>query len=335
MTEEADHIDDLDALPTSSAGEPDVALPSEPVKGAEGGVPRAESSTAQGDEPFDPLKIVRDVVAKSEKEAEASPAKEAEAARKAAETAPKTPDDENYTDAPFHKHPRFQQLLRERNGFKEDAGRYRNVQSFLDQNRLDANEAADALTIAGLAKTDPAKCWELLRPFAEKVIFAAGVAVPPDLQAEVDKGVLSPEVALRIAKTRSEALQAQGQLSYERQAQQRTQVQQQAQALSSTAEDWASDRQRKDPNFESKMEALQMRVLWLQRNEGRPNTPEGVKAQLDKAYKAVNETLPQPERRNGARPVTPIRGGQPSGSTREEPKSVLDIVRRAQEQASA
>jgi hypothetical protein len=61
--------------------------------------------------------------------------------------------------------------------------------------------------------------------------------------------------------------------------------------------------------------------------EGRPNTPEGVKAQLEKAYKAVNATFRPPAPVPQRRPVAPVTGGQVAGNQRPEAMSTLDIVK--------
>src|SRR5690625_2232221 len=120
----------------------------------------ADSSPATGEESSEAetLSVVRDVVGDEEEapaEEQASPAEGEEAGPEAGDDAPeaKEQDDEDYTDVPFHKHPRFQQLLRKAKTHEEDAKRYQNVQSFIDQHGLQADEAAELLVIGGDRKS--------------------------------------------------------------------------------------------------------------------------------------------------------------------------------------
>ena len=292
----------------------------------------AGSSTAADETPTekDTLSIVRDVVA-----AEAPAPEEAGSSPEGEEatvetTDEKTTDDDNYTDVPFHKHPRFQHLLREKKAAEVDAVRYRNVESFLERSNLDASEAADGLEIMGLAKTDPVTAWERIKPWVEKVAVAAGVIMPPDLQEKVQQGVMTREAAVEVSKARAQVQSVQ---SREQLAAQQAQVRAQRdgqQAIISAATSWEADRQAKDPNFAAKLPALQREIAYLHSTEGRPNTPQGVKEQCERAYKAVNAAYrppaptPQPQRKPAVRPVT---GGQVAGNTAAEPKSTLDIIR--------
>lgn len=292
----------------------------------------AGSSTAADETPTekDTLSIVRDVVAAEDpapEEAGSSPEGEEATVETTDE---KTTDNDDYTDVPFHKHPRFQHLLREKKAAEVDAVRYRNVESFLERSNLAADEAADGLEIMGLAKTDPVAAWERIKPWVEKVAVAAGVIMPPDLQEKVQQGVMTREAAVEVSKARAQvqSVQARQQLA-DQQAQTRAQREGQ-QAIISAATSWEADRQAKDPNFAAKLPALQREIAYLHATEGRPNTPQGVKDQCERAYKAVNAAFrppaaaAQPARKPAVRPVT---GGQVAGTTAAEPKSTVEIVR--------
>lgn len=290
----------------------------------------AASSPAADEKPKDTLSLVRDVVAagqEAQPEAEGSSPEGEEAT---AEAAGKSTDDDNYTDVPFHKHPRFQHLLREKKAAEVDAIRYRNVESFLERSHLSADEAADGLEIMGLAKTNPVAAWERIKPWVEKVALAAGVIMPPDLQEKVQAGQMTREAAIEVSRARAQVqtFQTREQLQ-QQQAQTRAQLEAR-QAVFNAAQSWENDRQAKDPNFAAKVPAIQREVAYLQATEGKPTTPQGVKEQLERAYKAVNAAFrppaaqPQAQRKPAVRPVT---GGQVAGNTAAEPQSTLDIVR--------
>lgn len=288
----------------------------------------SDSSTENGATSDDTLSVVRDVVTESRKGTEeaASPAEKAEEpGEKPDENAQKKePDNENFSDVPFHKHPRFQELLRQKKHFEVDARRYQNVQSFLDNNNLSAEEAADGLSIMALAKTNPAQAWERMKPFVQQVLQLAGEVLPDDLAQRVHSGEMSEQVALELSRNRSKALSLESSQSFRAQQEERQRQQAQQMELYNTAVDWEKDRRAKDPNFDAKYELLQKELAYIQYREGKPTTKEGVLAQLKKAYEAAIPSVQAP-----IAPKKPIRsmGGQIAGKTMPtKPQSTLDII---------
>lgn len=304
----------------------DPTLDENSQPGTPGKADDAVSSPATGEEDADLLSVVRDVVKESRASDTASPAEGEEDNGQAAGA--KKEDDENFSDVPFHKHPRFQQLLRKSKTFEQDAIRYQNVQGFLDREGLSAEEAADGLVIMGLMKTNPAEAWARLQPTLQKLAVAAGVILSEDLQGRVQKGELTPDAALEISRARAQASSVQAAQSFQEQRRRQQEQTSFAQSLTDAAATWEQDRMAKDPNFGAKQEQLLKEVAYLQLKEGKPNSPEGVTAQLQKAYKAVNAAFrpaaPTPSPRPAARPVT---GGQVAGNQRPAVMSTLDIVR--------
>lgn len=293
----------------------------------------AGSSTAADETPKDTLSVVRDVVAASQETETPEPGSSPEGEEEPVASADaKATDDEDYTDVPFHKHPRFQHLLREKKANETDAQRYRNVQSFIDRAGLEAQEAADALQIMALAKTDPVAAWEQIKPWAEKVAIAAGVILPQDLQERVQRGEMPREAAIEVSRARAQVAATQTRTQFATEQAQRRMQQEAQQAIVGTAEAWEADRQTKDPNFAAKLPSLQREIAYLHATEGKPTTPQGVQDQLNRAYQAVNAAYrpPQP----AARPVVskpavrPVTGGQVAGNAAPEPKSTLEIIQR-------
>lgn len=291
----------------------------------------ADSSPATGEESSEAetLSVVRDVVGDEEEapaEEQASPAEGEEAEPEAGDDAPeaKEQDDEDYTDVPFHKHPRFQQLLRKAKTYEEDAKRYQNVQSFIDQHGLQAEEAAELLVIGGLMKTNPAEAWRRMKPAVQKVLMAAGEVLPDDLKERVQKGEISPQAALEVSRLRAQQSSMESMRAFEQQRQEQMRLQEMQTRLQQTAASWEQDRRAKDPNFDAKYDALLDGVYALQRREGIPTTPEGVRDQLTRAYKAITppaaaKPRPAPKPTNAS--------GQVAGNQRPAEQSTLDIIR--------
>lgn len=288
-------------------------------------------SPEQG-EPEDLLSVVRDVVAnRGEKPTvAASPAAGEETVEtedeKAAAAAKN--EDEDYSTVPFNKHPRFQQLLKQRNEFKVDAVRYQNVQKFMTEHNLGAEETASGLSIMGLAKTNPQEALKQLQPFLETLLVAAGEVLPNDLQARVDKGEITHAVAVELSRSGAQLRAHQTQQTFAQQKREREDADNHVASLRGAAQAWQADRVRLDPNFAAKLTPIMKEVGWLQKTEGVPNTPEGVKEQLVKAYKTVNASLAPAVAAPAPKPaITPVIGGQVNGNARPAPASILDIVR--------
>lgn len=290
----------------------------------------AGSSAATDEKPKDTLSVVRDVVSAAKEGKTEAAGSSPEGEEETVKTAEKPTDDDNYTDVPFHKHARFQHLLREKKAAEVDAIRYRNVESFLERSNLQADEAADGLEIMGLAKTNPVAAWERIKPWVEKVALAAGVIMPPDLQEKVQGGQMTREAAIEVSKARAQVQSAQTREQLQQQQAERRARTEAQSAIIGAAQSWEADRQAKDPNFAAKVPLLQRELAYLHATEGRPDTPQGVKEQCERAYKAVNTTFrpPQPTAQTQRKPaVRPVTGGQVAGNTTAEPSSTLEIVR--------
>ncbi|WP_439392549.1 hypothetical protein ACRQ5Q_24300 [Bradyrhizobium sp. PMVTL-01] len=322
-------------MDSSTIENPDEVVDANAGDPAEGGdATSAESSTAQTDDSdAGLLNVVRDVVSERPAAA-ASSAEGAEAGQGAGDSASTQagPDNENFSDVPFHKHPRFQEVIRQRNTFREDAGRYKNITDYLDQNNLSADEAANALATFARAKIDPAGAFAELKPWLQNLLIAAGEVLPDDLKARVDKGEMTAEVALELSRDRAKSRSHETRQGFEAQRAQRRSLDQQAVDRGNAAVEWESDRKVKDPNFAAKQPLLMREIAYLQMQEGKPTDRAGVLAQLQKAYEAVNKSFkaptaqPQQQKRPAAKPVT---SGQTNNGAAQpkKPMSTLDIVR--------
>lgn len=245
------------------------------------------------------LDVVQDVVKQRDPEAAASSAeveKEGDKADPKATQAAKEPDDEKFSDVPFHKHPRFQQLLKQRDSLKGDAERYRNVEGFLRQHNVPAEEASQALTIAALLRNDPVKAWETLKPIVQQLLVDAGEVLPQDLKARVESQELTVEAANEIAKERAKRTSVEQSQKTAQERAEEERVRTHIESLRTAANTWDAERSAKDPNFEAKRSKIMKELAWIHTTEGKADTPEGVRKQLDAAYKAVGSVaVPRPK----------------------------------------
>lgn len=298
----------------------------------------AAPSPAEGEnEGKDTLSVVRDVVGKNEPKTEpaaASPAEGSETGEPASDpSTDKEVDDENFSDVPFHKHPRFKALIEQRNGLREDATRYRNVQTFIDDNGLTGEEAANILVSAAKAKTDPVACLNEIRPWLQKLLIAAGEVLPDDLAARVQSGDLTHEAAIELSRANARVNSVTATQSFQQQqAAVRAHSEREA-AKQQVAASWENDRKLKDPNFETKYPLILKELKLIQYDEGKPDTPRGVQEQLERAYKAANESFRPPVAAvaPARKPIRPVTGGQVNGAAQGKPETTLDIVRAARQ----
>lgn len=290
----------------------------------------ADSSTAADantpEEP-DTLSILRDVVEKNRKptgEAEASSATSAEAGNPA-EGQSQERDPEDYSDVPFNKHPRFQEVLGQLKEAKTDAVRYRNVQNFMDDQGLAAEETAELMIIGGMMKRDPAAAWARIKPTIQNLLVAAGEVLPPELKQRVEQGELSREAAVELSRSQAQVQSYERTRTFDQQREEARRQTEHQQSLTEAASNWATDRKLKDPNFDAKQPMLLREIAYLQSLEGKPKDATGVKDQLKRAYDAV--VLPAtvvPMQRKQA--ITPVRGGQAAGTPQKAPDSTMDAL---------
>lgn len=240
------------------------------------------------------------------------------------------PDDENFSDAPFHNHPRFKKLIAQRNEFRTGHQEYQKIQSYLIENGLSNEEAAEGFEVMALLKRDPEAAWARLKPIVQSLLVATGSVLPDDLKARVQQGELTRDAALEMSRLRAgkQALTQQQQLEQQRQAY--VQQHQAQQAIRTEVANWEQSMRQRDPDLEAKFDAIEGHVLKLHRVEGQPRTPAEARNQLERAYEAANKMFASVQPRRPER--KPVIGGRVSGSPQASaPASMEDVVRKALE----
>lgn len=308
-------IDNLDALPS----------------GAETG---AESSAAPEGEKFDLLSVVRNAVQTSEEGDSASPAGQDESDQPSAEGADSNADDpkadsEDYSDVPFHTHPRFKQLVSQVKQYKADAQQFHQVTSFLQAQGMTPEEAADALILRAEMKHNPQEAWKKLKPMVQQLLIEAGEVLPADLMQQVREGKLTKENAVEISRLRAnQGIQQKMSERQRQEAEQRQQVEH-IRSIQTAVAQWEMGVKQRDPDYAKKEEELQKEILWLQKREGVPKDVAGVRKQLQQAYDTVSKRLaPAPRPARTSVPPGRVASGQPTAA----PKSMLDVVRGSRSQ---
>lgn len=242
---------------------------------------------------------------------------------------------EDYSKLPFNKHPRFRDLVKEKNTYKAqmveyeaDAKQFRDIQTFMNTNGLAPEEVADALDIlAKVKRGDPSEAYDLMQSRMEALAVAAGKKLPDDLEQKIQEGYLDRDFAQDLHQQRviaeRKAVIAESQLSRREQQDQHNS----ATALASAVQVWEQSIKVNDPDFEMKVDLVKDRVRAQIAANGMPRTPEeAVKLSKD-AYESVTQVL---RRAQGTKPsMRPAVGGKVNGSAAPEPRNLLDVIRRA------
>lgn len=301
---------------------------------------QVESGSESSDEPegekFDLLSVVRGATDAEEDGDSASPAgQEQEATKPEGEDASAqedgaAPDNEGFSDVPFHTHPRFKELVAQRNQYREGAQKYDQIENFLRTNGVSAEEAASMLTIQAQMKTDPAGAWQKLKPVVQQLLVDAGEILPADLKQRVQRGEMTQQAAVEFNRLRAAQSSGQKAQEHRQQVEAYQREQDRVASIQQSVAQWEQSTRAKDPDFDKKQEALQKEVLWLQKRDGMPQTADDARKMIDTAYTSVTKAMASRQR---PQPKSPVTGGRvASGQPSAPPKSMLDVVQRARAQ---
>ena len=233
-------------------------------------------------------------------------------------------DGEAYTDVPFHTHPRFKQLIEERNRYRTDSDQYQKVQDFMSSNNLSEQDAAEAFRVAAMMKNNPSEAYEIVKSHLDALAQATGQVLPEDIQTKLNEGYMDEDAAKELSRSRAE-VQRERYLREQQQTQYRDQAAKaQFNMLTNTINDWEENTRQSDPDYSLKRDEIDDRVRVLISQEGRPSTPEAALRLANTAYDQVNERFKQ--RQPEKQPIKPVSGGKLGGTPTPEPKSLHDVI---------
>jgi len=250
-------------------------------------------------------------------------------------------EEESDANLPFGKHPRFKQIIRERNEYRNMAEEYRphaeefqKIESFMERNQLTNEEVAQGFQIMALMKHDPFAAREQLMRHLQVLDQVTGHSgLPQDLQQEVQQGYITEARAREIANLRSRSqFDQQRSALAQQQAEEREQAQRQKAAVEAqrtALNNWEADVSKRDPDYASMKQWVAKELHFLAAQQ-RPQTPEQAVQLAKQAYGNVKDGLRRMRPQRQA-----IRPGPSSGNTGNtpaaspEPQSYLDAVLQA------
>lgn len=298
----------------------------------------ALSSSAEGETEEDLLSVVQDAIESSNSDSQSDDEEETEddveyLEDDSEELAAADDNEESFEDVPFHKHPRFKEVIEQRNQYRESAEQYEKITGFLAENQLSADEAAQGFQIMALMKNDPEAALQALTPYLQNLQLATGQTLPDDIRSRVDDGYLDEDAAREMARVRAENERLRSQVqTHSNQAAERQQTEQ-INNLAATVTDWENNIRQQDPDYDLKEAEIDDRVRVLVSERGRPQTPQEAVAMAKEAYDAVNARFAS--RFGNKRPMKTASGGKLGGTPTPEPSSLMEAVQTALEQGSS
>lgn len=311
----------------------------------EGSTAAASSPADEEDaKPVDLLSVVKNAVQKEETTEAGSSAAEGVDGTKPGEAEPKPEEGKVEGEAeaeadkklPFHEHPRWKEVVAERNELREDAGRFREISGFMDQHGLTGDEVAEGFDImAKLKSGKPETLAEARDYFASRLAFlddALGNTLPEDLRERVETGEMSEEAAQELARSKAAAKIAETQLTTreaaETEGRDRAARQATATAMATAVDDWETRQKVADPDYPKKAELVEVTCRAIvQRDPAQaPKSAEQAVALAEAALKEVNAKLrlavPAPK------PIRPTPSGS-SAAIVAEPKNLREAIAAA------
>lgn len=246
-----------------------------------------------------------------------------------------TGDETDDSKLPFHQHPRWKQVVAERNAYREDAEGYRKVTGFMQEHGLSAEDMADAYDISAKLKSgDPQRLQEALEwlePRVATLKAQLGHVLPEDLQEKVDGGELDEAGAQEIARLRAtdslRTQQAERQRETEATNATERQVREVSTAMATAVDEWEKGIKGSDPDYAKKADLVLAKSQAIVARTGKaPTNAEEAVALAKQAYAEANEVLKAaiPPKRE----LKPTPRGLSTPAT-TEPKSLKDAIRGA------
>lgn len=251
------------------------------------------------------------------------------------EQRPKPEDDKNL---PFHNHPRWKEVVGERDALKDrvtklepDAEQYGKITSFMTEHQLSADEVGDGFVVMAMIKAGDPRALERLDTLRAKVAAAVGEVIPDDLKAKVDAGALTEDAAKEVSRARAATARATADTTRAREAANRTTQQANETALvndlMAATDEWAAKTASKDPDFAKKSQAITRFAQALMHTHGRPKNKADVAKLMEGAYAEVNKTFVSVM--SAKEPIKPVTNANSSTSVKAVPKTLAEAVRLA------
>lgn len=234
---------------------------------------------------------------------------------------------------PFHNHPRWKEVLAERDGFKDDATQYRVITSFMTDQGLQPDEVAEGMLVMGMMKNQPEEALKHLETHAANIREFLGLGLPADLQKQVDEGLVTEELAKETAKLRRVNEASEQRVTRDNEAREAQANQDHRASLKSAVDSWEVGMRQRDPDFASIAKLVTTQVKLDIREKGVPRTAEDAVKMAEAAHATVKASMGHLAPKRQATPKTPT-NSRNSTNAAGQPKTLAEAVRIGAQQSA-
>lgn len=262
-------------------------------------------------------------------EPSASEPKKDQAAAKEGEAKPEDGKAEDGDEKlPFGKHPRWQEMVRQRNAFKEKADALDQFVGGVSSAGLSIDEFNTGLSIMAEMKRDPGKAWELLKPYVDSLQAATGQKLPDTLVKQVEDGEITEAAAKRLAKAEADAARLAQRAQDSEAARAERNAMDRQKSLADAGNSWEAARKTTDPDWDKKRPFVERAAAALIAQYGPPPTPADVVTLMEAANRQVEKDLGQ-FRPAKAAVKPPVTASGASASTQPRAKTMREAMEQA------
>lgn len=220
-------------------------------------------------------------------ESDANPAKKADADANADKP-------EAGKEPPFHTHPRWKEMLSERDALKPRAEEYDRITQYMQANGLSVEETAQGYAVMAAIKNDPVRAFEMLAPIVETLRSFTGDRLPEDIRQRAEDGIIDPDSARELAQRRAQDSfvahrNAEAQANAARWATEQA-TESLRFSMKSSVTEWENAVQSRDVDYPAKQPLVLDRARRLIAEEN-PQTPEAARSLAQRAYEDVTKEL--------------------------------------------
>lgn len=234
--------------------------------------------------------------------------------------------DSNEENIPFHNHPRWKEMMREKAQLAEKAKHYEEISQYMRANGLSNTELAQGFEVMALMKNDPFKAKEVLNEHMSKLAEFTGDILPVDIQEKLDNGFIDQEAAKELASYRART-QMSAKATEEYNAKMAAEAETvRKQHMYQAVVDWESKVSMRDSEYRNKQALVTDRVKSIMQQAGTPNSPEDAVKYVEQAYNEVNQRLGALAGRNTPTRMPTSYNSSSSGNSAPQPRSLQEAV---------
>ena len=229
---------------------------------------------------------------------------------------------------------RFERLLSQRNEARQnldalqpEIAQHRQLQGYLQQHQLAPDDVNMLLGVgASLRRGDYKGFLDGVTPYVMAAQEALGLRVSPDLQKQVDEGLIDDATARELTRTRHRAVQAEARLKDVNQTVTTDRQVQQVEKVRSAVDVWEDGIRRRDPDYAHMQGAVRRYAQGLLQERGSPRSEQEAVALVQAAYDEVRATFAQARPAPRATRAAPSSIHVATGTSMPEPRTMKDAV---------